>query len=162
MADDRAEPRNNSRNNSVAGATERATACATAAQQPSLKALAQQALARNNSRNSRATDLLRVARPRECNNATTAESEPAQPVTRGDLLRVARPSDATAQQRAEPEPALPRLVTCEGCRHFLPDPVNPAAGAGACAIGKGMESIGPALHPMAPRYCWHFAQRQPS
>jgi hypothetical protein len=105
MADDRAEPRNNSRNNSVAGATERATACATAAQQPSLKALAQQALARNSARNSRATDLLRVARPRECNNATTAESEPAQPVTCGDLLRVARPRECNNATTAEPPPS---------------------------------------------------------
>jgi protein tyrosine phosphatase (PTP) superfamily phosphohydrolase (DUF442 family) len=67
MAENRPEPRNNSRNNRVAGATDRATTRATGAQQPSLKALAQQALSRNNPRNNRATDLLRVARPRERN-----------------------------------------------------------------------------------------------
>jgi hypothetical protein len=67
MADNRPEPRNNPRNNRVAGATDRATTRATGAQQPSLKALAQQALSRNNPRNNCATDLLRVARPRECN-----------------------------------------------------------------------------------------------
>lgn len=31
--------------------------------------------------------------------------------------------------------AIPRpLVTCEGCRHYLPGPVNPAAGGGSCAV----------------------------
>jgi hypothetical protein len=67
MADNRPEPRNNSRNNSVAGATDRATTRATGAQQTSLKALAELALARNNPRNNCATDLLRVARPKGCN-----------------------------------------------------------------------------------------------
>lgn len=33
---------------------------------------------------------------------------------------------------------IPRpVVSCEGCRHFVPDTVNPEAGMGACAIGKG-------------------------
>lgn len=33
---------------------------------------------------------------------------------------------------------VPRpMVTCEGCRHFQPDPINPAAGVGGCARGLG-------------------------
>lgn len=44
-------------------------------------------------------------------------------------------------------------VTCETCRHFRPDQINPPAGVGICAAGVGHLSIGRALHPMAPRYC---------
>lgn len=29
-------------------------------------------------------------------------------------------------------------VTCEGCRHFTPDTINPEAGMGTCGAGKGM------------------------
>jgi hypothetical protein len=49
--------------------------------------------------------------------------------------------------------AVVRLVACETCRHFRPDPINPPAGVGICAAGVGHLSIGRALHPMAPRYC---------
>lgn len=44
---------------------------------------------------------------------------------------------------------LPRPpVTCGSCRHYLPDPINPAAGAGSCALGPGR-----ALWPMAHHPC---------
>jgi hypothetical protein len=36
---------------------------------------------------------------------------------------------------------------CEGCAHFRPDPINPAAGMGQCAKGNGY------WHPMAPHLC---------
>ncbi|MBK8068762.1 MAG: hypothetical protein IPK27_14385 [Rhodanobacteraceae bacterium] len=49
--------------------------------------------------------------------------------------------------------AVVQLVTCETCRHFRPDPINPPAGVGICAAGVAHLSIGRALHPMAPRYC---------
>lgn len=29
-------------------------------------------------------------------------------------------------------------VTCEGCRYFTPDAINPPAGVGVCGAGKGM------------------------
>lgn len=44
---------------------------------------------------------------------------------------------------------LPRpLVTCGSCRHYLPDPANPAAGVGGCALGPGR-----ALWPMKRHRC---------
>lgn len=51
-------------------------------------------------------------------------------------------------------PARP-AVTCGSCGHFEPDPINPPAGAGTCRAGVAAFSIGPALHPMAPRLCEH-------
>jgi hypothetical protein len=43
---------------------------------------------------------------------------------------------------------IPRpSVTCEGCRHFTPDTINPAAGMGTCGAGKGMH------WPMARHTC---------
>lgn len=39
------------------------------------------------------------------------------------------------------------VPTCEGCRHFTRDPINPAAGMGDCLRGQG------SWHPMAPHYC---------
>ena len=38
-------------------------------------------------------------------------------------------------------------VTCEGCRHFTPDTINPAAGMGTCGAGKGIH------WPMARHIC---------
>jgi len=51
-------------------------------------------------------------------------------------------------------PARP-AVTCGSCQHFQRDPLNPPAGAGTCRAGVAAFSIGPALHPMAPRLCEH-------
>lgn len=39
-------------------------------------------------------------------------------------------------------------VTCGTCRHYLPEPVNPAAGMGGCALGTGR-----ADWPMKPHRC---------
>jgi len=39
-------------------------------------------------------------------------------------------------------------ILCGDCRHYLPDPLNPAAGVGACGIGKG-----PANWPMKRHRC---------
>jgi hypothetical protein len=39
------------------------------------------------------------------------------------------------------------VPTCEGCRHFQRDRINPPAGAGNCLRGQG------SWHPMAPHYC---------
>ncbi|MBB6243077.1 hypothetical protein [Rhodanobacter sp. MP1X3] len=41
-------------------------------------------------------------------------------------------------------------VACEGCRHFTPDTISPAAGMGACGAGKGTQ------YPMQRRGCSHF------
>ena len=38
-------------------------------------------------------------------------------------------------------------VTCEGCRHFRPDTINPEAGMGTCGAGKGVH------YPMARHAC---------
>lgn len=45
----------------------------------------------------------------------------------------------------------PDRVTCGACRHFTVDTINPAAGAGLCSVDTN--EPGPALHPMAPRFC---------
>jgi hypothetical protein len=37
--------------------------------------------------------------------------------------------------------------TCDHCRHFTPDRINPPAGMGHCAKGQGM------WHPAAPHWC---------
>ena len=42
-------------------------------------------------------------------------------------------------------------VTCEGCRHFTPDTINPAAGMGVCGAGKGMH------YPMQRHACAVFS-----
>jgi len=47
---------------------------------------------------------------------------------------------------------IPRSsVTCEGCRHFTPETINPAAGMGSCGAGKGMH------YPMQRHACAVFA-----
>lgn len=52
------------------------------------------------------------------------------------------------------------LVTCESCRHFTRDAVNPRAGIGSCAAGAWADSqpagyLGRTLppYPRAERYC---------
>jgi hypothetical protein len=46
---------------------------------------------------------------------------------------------------------IPRpSVTCESCRHFNPDTINPTAGMGACGAGKGMH------YPMQRHGCDAF------
>ncbi len=59
-----------------------------------------------------------------------------------------------------PKP-MPQRVSCEACQHFEPDPINPPAGAGLCRVNAGADSIGPALHPMALRWCSRFAALLP-
>jgi hypothetical protein len=54
-----------------------------------------------------------------------------------------------------PLPPARASVTCGSCQHFQRDPINPVAGAGICGAGVGPLSVGPALHPMAPRNCEH-------
>lgn len=39
------------------------------------------------------------------------------------------------------------VPTCEGCRHFERDRINPIASMGSCRRGQG------SWHPMAPHYC---------
>lgn len=46
-----------------------------------------------------------------------------------------------------------RHPPCEGCRHFVPDPINPPAGLGRCAAGHGV------FYPHQPHTC---ADRQPT
>lgn len=43
-------------------------------------------------------------------------------------------------------------ITCEACRHFIRDTVNPAAGMGACAV------LHDGWHPAAPHYCQRFTE----
>ncbi|WP_449428800.1 hypothetical protein [Rhodanobacter umsongensis] len=51
---------------------------------------------------------------------------------------------------------IPRpCVTCEGCRHFAPDTLNPEAGMGTCGAGKGMH------WPMARHICGNHSTRNP-
>lgn len=107
--------------NSATDDQKHATKPATSAQQTSLKALAMQALGRNEARN--------------------------EPATGGRT--------GVQQHAGSASPVVARQVTCETCSRFTPDPINPPAGAGACGIGKGEESIGPSLHPMAPCACKH-------
>ena len=54
-----------------------------------------------------------------------------------------------------PLPPTRPAVTCGSCQHFQRDPINPPAGAGTCRASVAAFSIGPALHPMAPRLCEH-------
>lgn len=66
------------------------------------------------------------------------------PRTRHDQLQASLAYlDALA---AAPRP-VPRI--CEGCAHFLPDPINPPAGLGDCAEGHGMH------YPSQPHNCHH-------
>jgi hypothetical protein len=60
-------------------------------------------------------------------------------------------------QRRKASVRLPRPpVSCEGCRHFLPNPLNPEAGIGACGVtGK------PAQYPMRSHVCPIF-QKKPT
>jgi len=49
---------------------------------------------------------------------------------------------------------IPRpSVTCEGCRHFTPDTINPTAGMGTCGAGKGVH------YPMALHICGSHTTR---
>lgn len=51
---------------------------------------------------------------------------------------------------------IPRpSVTCEGCAHFTPDTINPAAGMGTCGAGKGMH------WPMTRHVCGTHSTRKP-
>jgi len=56
---------------------------------------------------------------------------------------------------------MQQLVSCEACRHFQPDAINPSAGAGLCRVNAGADSIGPSLHPMALRWCERFQTMAP-
>lgn len=51
------------------------------------------------------------------------------------------------------------VVTCGGCRHFLPDPINPAAGGGACGLGLPYRNGEPGRWPMAHRECADYRPR---
>lgn len=54
--------------------------------------------------------------------------------------------------------ALPRpKVTCGDCIHYLPDPLNPQAGAGGCGAGTGR-----ARWPMARHLCDAHAPTDPN
>lgn len=46
-------------------------------------------------------------------------------------------------------------VTCEGCRHFTPDAINPPAGMGVCNAGKGVH------YPMVRHTCGIHSTRKP-
>ncbi|HUW53861.1 MAG TPA: hypothetical protein VMV99_10640, partial [Rhodanobacter sp.] len=51
---------------------------------------------------------------------------------------------------------IPRpSVTCEGCRHFTPDTINPQAGMGVCGVGNGMR------WPMQRHACGNHSTRNP-
>jgi hypothetical protein len=53
---------------------------------------------------------------------------------------------------------LPRPpVSCEGCRHFLPDPLNPEAGMGGCGVTHK-----PAHYPGRQHVCASFAPEAPN
>lgn len=56
-----------------------------------------------------------------------------------------------------PLPPARASVTCGSCQNFQHDPINPPAGAGICGAGVAELSTGPALHPMAPRWCDHHS-----
>lgn len=47
-------------------------------------------------------------------------------------------------------------VTCGACRHFLPDPINPGAGSGACGVGLPYRRGEPGRWPVALRECDRF------
>jgi hypothetical protein len=64
-----------------------------------------------------------------------------------------RTSGTGLDTHGKPLPAARVAVSCGDCRHFLPDELNLTAGAGVCRVDAGWESMGPALHPMAPRWC---------
>lgn len=51
------------------------------------------------------------------------------------------------------------LVMCGDCRHFLPDPINPAAGGGTCGLGLPYRSGEPGRWPMARRECGDYRPR---
>lgn len=72
-------------------------------------------------------------------------------------------AECEAVQAVTPEACatIVQLVTCETCRHFRPDPINPPAGVGTCAAGVGQLSIGRALHPMAVRRCASHTRMTP-
>ncbi|WP_149365837.1 hypothetical protein [Rhodanobacter sp. T12-5] len=51
---------------------------------------------------------------------------------------------------------IPRpSVTCEGCAHFTPDTINPAAGMGTCGAGMGMH------WPITRHACGTHSTRKP-
>ena len=55
-----------------------------------------------------------------------------------------------------PEPPGPAHVRCGQCTHFVPDPINPPAGIGTCAVA-GEGAAGFVLYPHKPRVCSNFA-----
>lgn len=122
-----------SKRNTQQTSPDRATGRATATQQPSLKALALQALARNKPRN---------------NGDARTKIYAQQPTTTAVafVARVAFPKSATAQQARQPCPP----VTCGDCQHFTPDTINPPAGMGSCGSGHGIH------YPMQRRVCATF------
>lgn len=55
--------------------------------------------------------------------------------------------------------AIPRpSVTCDGCRHYLPDAINPAQGMGRCAI----EAATGTTWPYQSRICAAFEREAPA
>lgn len=56
-------------------------------------------------------------------------------------------------------------VTCGACRHFQPNPNNPADGMGVCGLGywmrtKGLNGPGYPPFPNAVRWCDRYIQRR--
>lgn len=51
------------------------------------------------------------------------------------------------------------LVACGDCRHFLPDPINPADGAGACGLGRPYRKGEIGRWPGAQRECDGYRPR---
>ncbi|KLD65454.1 hypothetical protein Y882_02770 [Dyella japonica DSM 16301] len=63
-----------------------------------------------------------------------------RPRTRDELI-------ATYCEDIDRIPAGHKAITCETCRSFRPDSINPPAGIGSCAKGR----LG--QYPMAPHWC---------
>lgn len=49
-------------------------------------------------------------------------------------------------------------VQCLGCRHWIPDPINPPAGLGHCALEEGMDAR--RRHAFFPMEMHHCDQRE--
>lgn len=74
---------------------------------------------------------------------------PSAPRTRHDQLQASLAwLDALA---AKPWPRQPH---CEGCQHYVPDPINPPAGMGQCQAGHGW------WHAAAPHPCGHHQPKE--
>jgi hypothetical protein len=164
-----------------------ATSPATGAQQMGLKALSRLVLSRNQTRNSEATPvekprnfdpqktgekLHEVARVFGDSEAAILRwlhfiGENSQPVI-DEVLTKCRTDPAALEyylRRAQEVPqsgdhaTADDRVTCDTCRHFQPNPINPAQGIGACTVGAGR--TGPCLWPMARRWCGSHQERDP-